>query len=226
LTGSENVLTATEPELFVHQGWTFRLRLAREKPARLLILLHGWMGDEKSMWVLAHNLSPSYTILAPRAPIAVAEGGFSWREINPGTFGLAKLDELQPAAQALLSAVDDWPAGAGTPFDRFDLLGFSQGAALAYSLALLFPQRVRRLAVLSGFIPQGSESWLTPQRLTAIAAFIAHGRQDELVPVDQARHASFLLKEIGADVTYCESEGGHKVSKECLKALESFLGAD
>jgi phospholipase/carboxylesterase len=219
------VPTATEPELLVHQGWTFRLRTARVQPTRLLILLHGWMGDEKSMWVLANNLPAHYTILAPRAPFPVAEGGFSWREIRPGTWGMAGMDELLPVAQNLLTFIDDWSASYGIPSDQMDLMGFSQGAALTYSLALIQPQRIRRLAALSGFIPLGSESWLTPQRLAGKAVFIAHGRQDDMVPVDQARQASLQLKKMGAQVNYCESDAGHKVSKECLKALESFLGA-
>jgi phospholipase/carboxylesterase len=218
------VLTATEPELRIYKSWTFRLRNAQSNPARLLILLHGWMGDENSMWVFSRNLPAKYTILAPRAPFPVTEGCYSWRVIKPGTWGMATLEGLQPAAQALLDFVDEWSASTGIDAGQFDLLGFSQGAALAYVLALLHPERVWRLAALSGFIPEGSEAWFTAPRLVGKTVLVSHGRQDDMIPVEQARKAIELLKEAGAQVSYCESDAAHKVSKECMKELERFMG--
>jgi len=45
-----------------------------------------------------------------------------------------------------------------------------------------------------------------------------------MIPVEQSRQAVAQLKQAGALVTYCESDAGHKVSKECLKAMELFFG--
>jgi predicted esterase len=52
---------------------------------------------------------------------------------------------------------------------------------------------------------------------------MAHGILDEMVPIDMARRAIQLLEDAGARVTYCESEVRHKLSSDCLKALESYL---
>ena len=187
--------TATEPQLLTSHGWIFRLRGAQTKPGRLLILIHGWMGDENSMWVLARNLSPNYEIIAPRGHFPVAKGGYSWREIRSGTWGMSSLDDLRPAAEALLAFVENYSISGGIDDGQFDLMGFSQGAAMVYTLALLCPERIRRMAVLSG-----------------------------LIPVDGARRAATLLRMAGAKITYCESDAGHKVSKECLTEMEVFLG--
>jgi phospholipase/carboxylesterase len=218
------VSTAIEPQLLKFKDWTFRLRPTQTKPDRLLILIHGWMGDENSMWVLARRLPPNYTILSPRAPFPAAEGGFSWRKITPGTWGNSSMKELQPSAEALLAFVDNWSTSVTMDARQFDLMGFSQGAAMAYELVLLYPERVRRLAALSGFIPGGGEALLAPQRLSQKPIFIAHGRQDEVISVEKARRSAALLTEAGAQVTYCESDSGHKASKECLREMELFLG--
>jgi len=104
---------------------------------------------------------------------------------------------------------------------EIDVAGFSQGAAMAFSLALLHPERISRVAALSGFLPEGSE-----ERLAALQGkkiFIAHGREDEVIPVEFARQAKAMLEAHGTEVTYCESEGGHKVGKQCLKGMETFL---
>jgi phospholipase/carboxylesterase len=218
--------TMTDPQLVTFKNWTFRLRESQVKPKRLLVLIHGWMGDENSMWVFAQNLSPEITVLGPRAPFAVPEGGYSWREVGPGTWGNASLEDLRPAAADLLAFLDDWSASVGMDIDQFDVMGFSQGAAMTYMLAILYPERIRRLAALSGFIPEHAEVLLDPRRLSGKPVFIAHGRQDDTVPVEQARRAVTLLEGAGAQVLYCESDTGHKVSRECVKELEKFIARD
>ena len=212
-----------DSKLLTFKNWTFRLRMPQVKPRRLLILIHGWMGDENSMGVFAHNISPDVAILAPRGIVAVPEGGYSWREIKPGTWGTASLDEFRSAADAMVTFVDEWSASAGLDENQFDLMGFSQGAALTYTLALLYPQRIRRLAALSGFIPAGGSVLLAGKDLSGKPVFISHGRQDDTIPVEQSRQAAAQLQLAGAQVTYCESDAGHKVSKDCLKELLTFF---
>ncbi len=79
-------------------GWTFRSHLSEASPFRILLLLHGWTGDENSMWTFTKKFS-NYAFLSPRAPyLAPAErGGYSWREIKPGTWGSPTLEELHLA---------------------------------------------------------------------------------------------------------------------------------
>jgi phospholipase/carboxylesterase len=181
------------------------------------------MGDENSMWVLARKISPRYLVLAPRGPFPVEEGGYSWREIRSGTWGIAPFEDLHPAAEALIAFVDEWSNSEGIDARQFDLMGFSQGAALTYTLTLLHPERIGRVAALSGFIPLNGETILTTQRFSGKPIFVSHGRQDELVPVEEARRAVALLKEAGGQITYCQSETGHKISKDCLQQMEIFF---
>lgn len=181
---------ATEPGLLSFDGWVFRLKPASEGSGRLLLLLHGWTGDENSMWIFARNLPSGYTILAPRAPIAARPGGYSWREMADGSWGFPSLEDLQPAVGALLDFVDRWSGEASLDAGHFDVIGFSQGAALTYALALLHPERVRALAALSGFLPLGSEVLLAGRPLEGKPVFVAHGTLDERIPVERARTRS------------------------------------
>jgi phospholipase/carboxylesterase len=219
------VPTATEPQPLTFSGWTFRLRPASSSDTRLFLLLHGWKGDENSMWIFARNLPERYTLLAPRALYPDPTGGFTWRKIVPGTWGFPSLEDLRPAAEALIGFVDEWSASTGLDATQFTVAGFSQGAALTYTLALLFPERVRTFAALSGFLPDGSEHRLAASPLEGKRVFVAHGRADDMVPVERARSAVALLEASGVDVDYCESDSGHKVGKECMRGLEAFFGA-
>lgn len=219
--------TVTDPQLFTLGDWTYRLRMPQAQPKSILVLLHGWMGDENSMGVLARNLSPEIAILAPRGIFTVPQGGYSWRVVKPGTWGMASLEEFRPAADGLVTFLDEWAASTGLiglDGNQFDLMGFSQGTALSYAMSLLHPSRVRRLVALSGFIPQGGSALLTAERFSGKPVFVSHGRHDDVIPVEQSRQAVAQLEQAGARVSYCESDAGHKVSKECLKEMESFFG--
>ena len=124
------------------------MRPASVPEARLILLLHGWTGNENSMWFFARILPEQYAVLLPRAPHADPQGGYTWRPIPPGNRALPGIMELQPAAEAVMAFLDDWSTLAHVDVDVFDAAGFSQGAALAYTLAVLFPRRVARLAAL------------------------------------------------------------------------------
>ncbi|GAB4419749.1 MAG: alpha/beta fold hydrolase [Anaerolineales bacterium] len=206
-----------------YNGWTLRVRHASRQPARLLLLLHGWTGDENSMWVFTRNLPENLWIVAPRALHPAEEGGYSWRALRPGTWGLPTLNELKPAAEALIRLVDELSASWGVDATQFDVAGFSQGGALTNVLALLYPQRIHRAAVLAGFMPGDTEDLIARQVLKGKPFFIAHGTQDKLVSVERAQESIRLLEQAGAQVTYCEAEVGHKVSADCLRGLESFF---
>jgi phospholipase/carboxylesterase len=137
------VPTRTDPQLVTFNGWTFRLRPAASPNPRLFLLLHGWKGDETSMWVFARNLPPEYAVLAPRGLHVEPSGGYTWRQIVPGSsWHLPDLDDLRPSADALLRFVDEWSTSVGLDAAQFNVAGFSQGAALTYTLAMLHPERV------------------------------------------------------------------------------------
>jgi phospholipase/carboxylesterase len=206
-------------------GWTFRVRPLSEDASRILLLIHGWTGDESSMWTFTRNIPSSYAIISPRAPYSAPadKGGYSWRKIKPGTWGSPTLEELRLAATALVSLVDNWQDSVKMTSTTFDIVGFSQGAALATTIAALHPSRVDKVAVLSGFIPPGVDSLLRPGLLDDARFFWAHGKEDELVPIERGMESIKLLEDAGAKVHLCLADIGHKVSKDCRRALDAFL---
>jgi phospholipase/carboxylesterase len=199
-----------DTELTHFHNWTLRVRPGTGR--RILLLLHGWTGDENSMWIFAHNFPAETWIVAPRAPHIASQGGYSWRApVTPGTW--PSVENMRSSAQALVGLLDDWSQANGLDASTFDVAGFSQGGALTFALGALYPARVGKMAVLAGFAPEGAESILAPGQLSGKSIFVAHGKFDKMVPVEMA----------GAQVTYCESEVGHKLGAECLTALERYL---
>jgi phospholipase/carboxylesterase len=209
-----------------YNGWTMRVRHAAQEPARFLLLLHGWTGDENSMWVFTSKFPVDMWIAAPRGPYPAKEGGYSWRpppSAQDIDRGLPTLPDLKPAADSLIRLVDEISVSIGVDADQFDVAGFSQGGALTNALALLYPQRIRKAAVLAGFMPGGVDDLVARRVLAGKPFFVAHGTQDKLVPLERVLGSIELLEKAGALVTFCEAEVGHKVSADCMRGLEAFF---
>ncbi len=172
-----------------------------------IVLLHGYGGDEKVMWVFYAGIPTTYEILAFRGVYPSEEGGYQWhmgRRWPP------------PPAQAFALAVE----AIGESIDREGSVvwvGFSQGAALAFCCAAAgLPTRA--VASLAGYLPEDLGSFRTDLRV-----FWAHGRNDERVSIEWARLAVERLRSWGAEVELCESDTGHKVSADCLRSLRLWL---
>jgi phospholipase/carboxylesterase len=217
------VQAATNTELIEFNEWILRVRASQSESPRLLVLIHGWTGDENSMWIFTHGLSPDYWMIAPRAPHSAEPSGFSWRPPQPLTHGRPSLEMLLPAAEALIRLIDEYSASVKLDALQFDLIGFSQGAAMVNLMGMLYPHRIRKMGVLAGFVPAGLEELILKKPLAGKKIFVAHGTQDQMIPVDRARASIELLEQAGAQVTYCEDDVGHKLSADCLRALEGYL---
>jgi phospholipase/carboxylesterase len=187
---------------------------------RLLLLLHGWTGDENSMWIFASRLPKNYFLLAPRGLASTPLGGYSWQ--NTSAKAWPRASDFKPAIEAVIKLVDaiDFPE---LDLSRFDLMGFSQGAALAYALALTYPEKINKLAGLSGFLPEGLDLEISRGALEGKKVFVAHGRQDEIVPVRNARQVVQGLRDARAEVIYCEEDVGHKLSSGCFRGMVAYF---
>jgi phospholipase/carboxylesterase len=219
------VQTVISTDTIAFNDWTLRVRPSSAESPRLLAMIHGWTGDENSMWVFTRGLPSDYWIIAPRAPHAAESKGFSWRPPQAETFGRPSLETLLPSVEALINLIDEYAASVKVEARQFDLVGFSQGGAMVNVVGLLYPQRIRKMGVLAGFLPSGLEDVIEKKPLAGKNVFVAHGTQDQLVPVDRARASMQELERAGAQITYCEDDVAHKLSSNCLRALENYLAS-
>jgi phospholipase/carboxylesterase len=210
-------------DLIEFNGWTLRTHASESTTPKLLVMIHGWTGDENSMWVFTRKFSRDYWMIAPRAPYQADTTGFSWRPPEEGTFGRPSLELLKPAAEALIQLIDEYAASVKLDASQFDVIGFSQGAAMVGALGALYPQRVRKMGMLAGFVPYQFDTTVQSKPLAGKHIFVAHGTHDQTVTVDRAHASVSLLEQAGATITYCEDEVGHKLSSKCLRALEAYL---
>jgi len=202
-------------------GLTVRQRFpSGSSSPRLMLMLHGWTGDENSMWIFASRIPDNYLILAPRGISRPALGGYGWE--NQGTEGWPEASDLQDSVNAIFDLINSYEY-PGLETANFNLMGFSQGAALGYAILLQYPERIRKLAGISGFFPAGLEKYVVDRRLVGKRVFVSHGTKDKMVPVERSRKVIEGLKSAGADVIYCEEDVGHKLSSGCFRAMDDYF---
>jgi phospholipase/carboxylesterase len=211
----------TSRQIFDLDGWVIQSRIPNGGgPHPVILMLHGWTGDEDAMWIFAPHLPKDCILLAPRGLYKTSLGGYGWHAYKPQVWPW--VDDFRPAMDAILELLTIQHVPEAN-LEDIRLVGFSQGAALAYTFSLYYPWQVRSLAGLSGFLPDGAQALVRNRPLIDKKIFVAHGTQDELVHVGRARDAVKLLGEAGARVTYCEDDVGHKLSPSCFRGLKTFF---
>ena len=204
-------------------GWINRIRPARtlSKPEKVLLLLHGWTGDEHSMWVFTSKLPDDYWLIALRGPIKTPTSGYAWVNQTPGVW--PKLSQFKSQVDAVFNHLNHLNKYLDISPNELGVIGFSQGGAMAYSCALLYPHLVQKTAVMSGFMPTVDLPELKSEVLQKNKFLITHGKLDEIVPIEKAREAVSYLRKLGVSPEYCEEEIGHKLSAACYKTIQQFF---
>jgi phospholipase/carboxylesterase len=173
---------------------------------RTLVLLHGFGADEHDLLPLAAELDARLRVVSLQAPIALDFGGRAWFNLQQTPDGFAfDPREVAEGVRIATGAVEQIAAESPRPI----LCGFSQGAGMALSVALMRPELTPAVIVLSG-VPARVER-ASPERLRGLRVFVAHGLYDPLIPLDIGRRTRDILQSAGVDVTYREYPMGHMV---------------
>jgi phospholipase/carboxylesterase len=206
-------------DLLEHQ-----LRPADAEPEGALVLMHGRGADEFDLLPLLDALDPGCRLVgvAPRAPLALAPGGFHWyasRRVgypDRSTF-LAAYATLERFTAAMQPAL-------GVPWSRTVIGGFSMGAVMSYALALGRGRCAPAgLLALSGFVPTVEGFDLEWSKMRGLPVAIGHGTQDPVIPIEFGRDARRVLENAGARVLYHESPMVHGIDPLFVPALQGWL---
>ena len=202
-----------------------RERPAAGDPAGLLVLHHGRGADEHDLLGLADVLDPQRRlhVVTPRAPLQVPGWpGHHWYLVP--RVGYPDHDSFHAAYAQLTAFHDELWERTGVAPDRTVFGGFSMGSVMSYATGL-GPDRPAPAGILafSGFVPT-VDGW-SPDlgSRQALRAFVAHGRNDQVMEVGFARRARELLEAGGLDVEYHESDAAHHIDPAHVPAAIAWL---
>jgi phospholipase/carboxylesterase len=201
------------PPLDGRPGYLFREFSSAHEP--YIVMLHGRSGDERSMWILERFLLGKSLKVAPRGIFAWREGGYHWSQ---AVYRRSARSDFNASVTALSLMTKELEARFPLDGERLILMGFSQGAAVAFSMAASINPRPAAVISLAGFLPEGDFG-----NLAGIPIFWGHGIRDKMLPIEGARLGVQRLRDIGAHVHYCETDVGHKLGAACARGLDLWV---
>lgn len=198
--------------------FTHRFIPAPQPPAaRTLLLLHGTGGNENDMIPLGRDLNPAAALLSPRGN--VLENGMPrfFRRLAEGIFDQ---EDVIRRAHELADFIG--AAAARYEFDpeRVIAIGYSNGANIAAAVLLLRPEVFAGAVLFRSMVPLAPASL---PNLAHVRVLISSGKQDPIVPVENAERLTAMLQAAGADVTLRFESAGHALSFGDIEAAKEWL---
>jgi len=186
-----------------------------------IILLHGRGANEDDLLGLSPYFDPRFLIIAVRAPLDFAYGGFTWYDLRE--VGAPEPAQFTQSYDRLARFLDDVRTHYPIDPERMVLLGFSMGAVMAYAYALTEPEKIHSVVAHSGYLPENSGLAFRWNDLKGKGFFVAHGVADPVIGVEFARRAKILLEQTEADVVYREYPIPHSMSEESIMDFTQWL---
>ncbi|HEX6528239.1 MAG TPA: alpha/beta fold hydrolase [Burkholderiales bacterium] len=195
-------------------------------PQAAVIWLHGLGADGHDFEPIVPELELEKPVRfvfphAPVRPVTINNGMRmrAWYDIFQ--FGSGREDDAGiRASQKLVEGLIKAEQGK-----KIVLAGFSQGGAIVLQAALRHPDALAGVMALSTYLPLAA--MLAAERHAAnhkVPIFMAHGRFDDIIPIDRARQSREALEKLGYAVTWKEYPMPHSVCAEEIADISRFLG--
>lgn len=210
-------------------GFALDFRVQQPAPAApdaLLVLLHGVGGNETNLAGLARAIPANTLVVLPRGPLEIGPGQHAWFRVSfTATGPQIVASEAEHSRLALVRFIEQLQAAHAIPAARTLVAGFSQGGILSASVGLSAPERVRGFAVLAGrILPELEPQVADPaSRLAGLHALIAHGRDDDKLPLAWAQRADAWLTRLAVPHELRLYPGGHGISDGMARDFQAWV---
>jgi phospholipase/carboxylesterase len=199
--------------------WATSNDFEKRRPSEpVTLLLHGYGSHEQDLPPILEWLGLSTPWVSPRAPIALAQGGFAWAPITvPGS---PDPDDTASATDTLWNWLD-----AHVPDSPLIAIGFSQGGFMVSQLLRTRPNRIAKAALLAGFVAGTAQPADTELSATKPAVFWSHGTADTVIVLAAVERTSEFLRSHTSVIDKAYPGLGHSIDERVLNDLRDYLAS-
>jgi len=161
---------------------------------------------------------------APVRPVSINNGAEmrAWYDFVPHseTGGSQDIDESADQIRELIAREIE----RGIKPGHIVLAGFSQGGVIALHTGTRYDNRLAGILAISTYLHDfsGTEADMNDANL-AIPILMAHGTQDEMIPIMRAATSRENLIRLGYDVRWFDYPMGHQVCLEEVEEIAAFF---
>jgi len=202
-------------------------------PTASVIWLHGLGADGNDFVPMVRELDlqglPGIRFVFPHAkqmPVTI-NGGYmmrAWYDISVADLTRREdeggLRDSQRDVEALIAR----EKARGIPASRIILAGFSQGCAMTLQTALRHPEKLAGMLCLSGYLPLGEKvAHERTEESIDTPIFMAHGRQDGVVPFLRAEQSRAILDGLGYTIEWHDYPMQHSLCFEEVQDISAWM---
>ncbi len=191
-----------------------------------IFMFHGYGSNEEDLFSFAPELPDEFTVFSVRAPYSLEPFGYAWYAINFDAEHGKWSDDSQAkeSRDKILAFVEEAIEAYNIDADSVTLLGFSQGTILSYSVALSYPEKIKNVVALSGYINENIlQDGYEEKKTDHLNIYASHGQVDQVIPLEWAQRAPEILKKLEIQFTYEEFPIGHGVSQQNFYSFKKWL---
>ena len=182
-----------------------------------VVLLHGRGGDEYNMIGIEDRLPDDLHAFGVRGPFEIANGYAWFPESGRGRGGFQRgIDQLAAFVKGL-------PEAYGVSPNRIGLFGFSQGAMASLAALVDYPDLLRWVAALNGYLPGSHDHPEQVRDARGKPVFVAAGEEDTVIPPEYVGTTADLLADAGVDVTFRTYPVGHRMIGREFRDVSNWL---
>ncbi|WP_201536086.1 alpha/beta hydrolase [Psychrobacter ciconiae] len=161
---------------------------------------------------------------APKRPVTI-NGGYimpAWYDILEMSIERkVDVEQIKVSTQQIYDLIDR-EIEQGVRPENIVIAGFSQGGAVAYHVALGYPQRLAGLLALSTYLATNDDIVYSTANQN-LPILIEHGIHDPVVPSVLGEQAAALLTKKGYPVEYKTYPMAHQVCLPQIKGIGNWL---
>lgn len=209
-------------------------RPEQREGTHLVLMLHGYGANERDLLQVGQMIGGPITYAGLRAPqpvgtpltdiedTAVVPGsafGYQWYPLTP---------DIRSDVRAVGLATDyviEFLEQEETKYESVSLLGFSQGMAVATSVARRRPELVKAIVGFSGFTIGGAGDLFDDEAFAAakLPVFYGRGDADQVVPAQLAERSEQWLREHSEVEVHVYPGMQHAICPEEINDAAAFV---
>ncbi|MBS1651827.1 MAG: dienelactone hydrolase family protein [Bacteroidetes bacterium] len=192
----------------------------------LLVILHGYGSNENDLFDFSKGYENKFIVLSLGGPLKAGEGK-AWFNLEFLQNKNFKYDykEVELSRKKIQEAISKTCRQLVIDSSNVILMGFSQGAIMAYDIAFKSTLKIKGVLALSGLLlPETIKNKTVFSKIQNTRFYIAHGYSDNTIDVSEADKVNELFtKNQIKNVLFKKYQMPHTFCGDELRDIKSFL---
>lgn len=186
----------------------------------VLFALHGIGYNEREMLSVFEGLKDDFILIGVRGNLKYEEGYAYYYLKEYGKPERKLFDQSMEMLQGFIqTSLDKYPIDPKHVY----LAGFSQGAILANSLALVLCNKIRAIVSMNGYVPAFVVEEYPVESIDQLSVLLTDGEKDNIFPPEIGKKNYQFFKKNGASVKYKTYPTEHLIGNENKSDVTEWL---